>query len=115
MIGEFRNKQYADVQRIASITLASVSEDMLSPLKDLFNEEGVIDMNHLTENQQTLLQAKPFLEYAAQINMLACRQYFTEDTQPLISGIINQLSHINTLNDLNTVLKQIHVFSEQKF
>ena len=114
MIGEFRNKQYADVQRIVSITLASVAEDTLSPLKELFNEEGVID-DHLTENQQTLLQAKPFLEYAAQINMLACRQYFTEDTQPLISGIINQLSHINTLNDLDTVLKQIHMFSEQKF
>lgn len=90
---------------IAVSTLITVINSTLSSLRGYLDNSSTVCLADKLSAQD--LQLVYMLEYAAQVNLLACKYYCSDDAHSSIDKIIEQINNINNLQSLTDAQQNI--------
>lgn len=112
MIGEFRNKKYAEPLKIAVMALANVSCKTLKALKIYMEQRDTTKFSKLSREDYNTYRT---LLFAANTNLIAIGQYYTEETTQFVQSLSDQLSEAKSIWEVDKIQDKINtLFLEQK-
>lgn len=113
MLGEIKEKKYAEPLKIAVMALANVSCETLKALKFFMKQNKTVEFTKLSESEYNTYRC---IIFAAKTNLLAIGKYYTEETDRLAQDFVKQIDDARFIHEIDTVREQIDkTFIEQKF
>lgn len=112
MLGEFRDKKYAEPLKIAVMALANVFCETLKALKIYMEQRDTTEFSKLSKEDYDTYRT---LLFAANTNLVAIGQYYTEETTQMIDDLSDQLSNAKSIWEVDKLQEKINtLFIEQK-
>lgn len=112
MIGELRDKKYAEPLKIAVMALANVSCETLKALKIYMEQRDTTEFSKLSVEDYDMYRT---LLFAARTNLTAIGQYYTEETAQLVDNLSDQLSNAKSIWEVDKIQQEINkLFVEYK-
>lgn len=112
MIGEFKDTKYAEPLKIAVMALANVCCETLKALKIYMEQRDTTEFSKLSREDYDMYRT---LLFAANTNLTAIGQYYTEETIQLVQTLSDQLSEAKSIWEVDKIQDKINtLFLEQK-